>query len=153
MYAKCGICGKLVARGGASVKAFNTTNLVNHLKSKHCKKFEKFEIRKNKERQRQVQAHSHGGSVGSDELPSQTKGPLFYAKESIFYNKRYTFYNKDSLFTIKVHFFSIKGPLLVQLVRKRSTDKENKSPFLKKVHQHFIYVKGPIYIQNTFSFL
>ena len=54
-YAKCSTCGELIARGGASMKAFNTMNLVNHLKLKHRKKFEKFEeIRKNKETQGQV---------------------------------------------------------------------------------------------------
>ena len=41
---------------------------------------------------------ARGGSVGSDEPPSQTKGPLFYAKRSTFYNKRSTFYNKGPLF-------------------------------------------------------
>ena len=44
------------------------------------------------------QARSQGGSVGSDEPPSQIKGPLFYAKRSTFYNKRSTFYNKGPLF-------------------------------------------------------
>ena len=37
------------------------------------------------------QARSQGGSVGSDEPPSQIKGPLFHVKRS-------TFYNKDPLF-------------------------------------------------------
>ena len=50
-YTKCHTCDELTARGGVSTKAFNTTNLVNHLKSKYCEKFEKFEIRKNKETQ------------------------------------------------------------------------------------------------------
>ena len=54
-YAKCNTCDELVTRGEASAKAFNNTNLVNHLKSKHHEKFEKFEeIRKNKETQCQV---------------------------------------------------------------------------------------------------
>ena len=39
-----------------------------------------------------------GGSVGSDEPPSQIKGPLFCAKRSTFHNKRSTFYNKRSPF-------------------------------------------------------
>ena len=52
----------------------------------------------------QTHRHTHtrpvarGGSVGSDEPPSQTKGPLFYAKRSTFYNKRSNFYNKGPLF-------------------------------------------------------
>ena len=50
------------------------------------------------------QARSQGGSVGSDEPPSQIKGPLLCTKRSTFYNKRSTFYNKGPLFTIKVHF-------------------------------------------------
>ena len=54
---------------------------------------------------------ARGGSVGSDKPPSQTKGPLFYAKRSTFYNKRSTFYNTGPL-------FSIKGPPLVQPVSK-----------------------------------
>ena len=54
-YAKCRTCDELISRGGASAKAFNTTNLMNHLKLKHHEKFEKFEeIRKNKETQHQV---------------------------------------------------------------------------------------------------
>ena len=81
------------------------------------------------------QARSQGGSVGSDEPPSQTKGPLFYAKRSTFYNKRSTFYNKGPLFTTKVHFFN-KRSLLVQLVSKRSTIRKIKVHFLKKVHHH-----------------
>ena len=53
-YAKCRTCDELITRGGASAKAFNTMNLLNDLKLKHRKKFEKFEIRKNKETQHQV---------------------------------------------------------------------------------------------------
>ena len=54
-YAKCNTCNKLVPRGGGSMKSFNTTNLVNHLKSKHREEFNKFQdIRKNKEAQCQA---------------------------------------------------------------------------------------------------
>ena len=54
-YAKCNTCNELVPRGGGSMKSFNTTNLVNHLKSKHHEEFDKFQdIRKNKEAQRQA---------------------------------------------------------------------------------------------------
>ena len=41
-YTKCRSCNKLIARVGASAKAFNAMNLVNHLKSKHCRKLKKF---------------------------------------------------------------------------------------------------------------
>ena len=34
-HAKCNECGTPVPRGGSAVKSFTTTNLVNHLKSKH----------------------------------------------------------------------------------------------------------------------
>ena len=34
-YAKCNTFNELVPRGGGNMKSFNTTNLVNHLKSKH----------------------------------------------------------------------------------------------------------------------
>ena len=78
-----------------------------------------------------------GGSVGSDEPPSQIKGPLFcakrstfYNKRSSFYNKRSSFYNKRSSFTIKGPPFSIKGPFSIQLVSKRSTIKKMKAHFL-----------------------
>ena len=44
-----------IPRRGGSTKSFNTTNLVNHLKSKHREEFDKFQdIRKNKEAQRQA---------------------------------------------------------------------------------------------------
>jgi len=53
-YAKCNTCDELVARGGANMKTFNTTNLVNHLKVRHSEKFQKFQIKKDKEAQREV---------------------------------------------------------------------------------------------------
>ena len=54
-YAKCRSCDELVARGGVSTKGFNTTNLVNHLKSNHRLEYEKFQqIKMNKKAQRKV---------------------------------------------------------------------------------------------------
>ena len=51
-YAKCNTCNELVPRGGGSMKSFNTTNLMNYLKSKHREEFDNFQdIRKNKEAQ------------------------------------------------------------------------------------------------------
>ena len=67
---------------------------------------------------------ARGGSVGSDEPPSQIKDPLFCAKRSTFYNKRSTFYNKRSLFS----------PTCKQKVHY----KENESPLSIRVHQYFI---------------
>ena len=81
------------------------------------------------------------GLVGSDEPPSQTKGPLFYAKKrSTFYNKRSTFYNTGPL-------FSIKGPPLIKLVSKRSTIKFH---FLKKSTS--IYIKAQYTYKIPFPF-
>ena len=34
-YISCKSCDKLISRGGDSTKVYNTTNLVNHLKSAH----------------------------------------------------------------------------------------------------------------------
>ena len=34
-FAECNECGNMVSRGGGNARNFNTTNLVNHLKSKH----------------------------------------------------------------------------------------------------------------------
>ena len=95
---------------------------------------------------------ARGGSVGSDEPPSQTKGPLFYAKRS-------TFYNTGPLFTIK-------GFPLVQLVKQKVHYKDKMS-LTKKVHQHlykrlnihtkylflFIGFSFPSHIASVFSFL
>ena len=54
-YAKCRSCDELVARGRVSMKGFNTTHLVNHLKLNHLREFEKFQqIIMNKETQRKV---------------------------------------------------------------------------------------------------
>ena len=92
-----------------------------------------------------MQAVARGGSVGSDEPPSQTKGPLFYAKRSTFYNKRSTFYNTGPLFLIK-------GPPLVQLLSNRSTIRKIKCHFLKKVHQH-LYKRPNIHTKYLFLFI
>ena len=54
-YVKCNTCDESNARGGASMKSFNNTNLVNHLKVRHGKEFQKFEkIKKDKETQQEV---------------------------------------------------------------------------------------------------
>ena len=54
-YAKCNTCNELVPRGGGSMKSFNTTNLVNHLKSKHREEFRILErIKKHNAKQQRV---------------------------------------------------------------------------------------------------
>ena len=42
-FAKCSVCLKEVLRGGHSTKSYTTTNLVNHLKSKHPKEYKNYE--------------------------------------------------------------------------------------------------------------
>ena len=73
---------------------------------------------------------ARGGSVGSDEPPSQIKGPLFCTKRSTFYNKRSTFNNKGPL-------FKTEGPLFSPICKQKVHYKESKSPLSEKVHQHF----------------
>ena len=51
-FAKCSVCLKEVPRGGHSTKSYTTTNLVNHLKSKHpeeYKNYEELKVTKEKE--------------------------------------------------------------------------------------------------------
>jgi len=48
----------LIARGGASTKFFNTINLVNHLKARHGKEFQRIR-RHNEKLQREVFAILH----------------------------------------------------------------------------------------------
>ena len=40
--AKCNTCGQTVSRGGGTLKTFNTTNLVQHLKAKHPTEYAHF---------------------------------------------------------------------------------------------------------------
>ena len=54
-HAKCRSCDELVARGGVSTKGFNTTNLVNHLRSNHRLEYEKFQQIKMNKAQREEQ--------------------------------------------------------------------------------------------------
>ena len=55
--AMCSICKDSISREGSSVKSFNTTNLINHLKKKHPGKYvdckEKKTIRELKEKEKQ----------------------------------------------------------------------------------------------------
>ena len=38
-YAECNICELSISQGGKNTKIFNTTNLVQHLRSKHIAEF------------------------------------------------------------------------------------------------------------------
>jgi len=52
-FAECNKCKDLVARGGDSTKSFNTTNLVQHLRSKHSEEYSKLvELKQKKEKER-----------------------------------------------------------------------------------------------------
>ena len=42
-YAICAVCSKEVPRGGGNTKTYTTTNLVQHLKSKHMEEYGKYE--------------------------------------------------------------------------------------------------------------
>ena len=42
-FAKCSVCLKEVPHGGYSTKSYSTTNLVNHLKSKHPEEYKNYE--------------------------------------------------------------------------------------------------------------
>ena len=51
-FATCSVCLKEVPRGGQSTKSYTTTNLINHLKSKHpeeYKNYEELKVTKEKE--------------------------------------------------------------------------------------------------------
>lgn len=45
-YAICKTCAQSVSRGGKNAKTFNTSNLVQHLKSKHQDNYKEFEKHK-----------------------------------------------------------------------------------------------------------
>ena len=90
-----------------------------------------------------MQAHSQGGLVGSDKPPSQTKGPLFYAKRSTFCNKRSTFYNTGPLFFNKRSPFS---PACKQKVHY----KENKMPLSST---RILYKRPNIHTKYLFLFI
>ena len=47
-YAICNSCKHKVSRGGATAKAYNTSNLTSHLKSKHPEDFKKYEEKKSR---------------------------------------------------------------------------------------------------------
>ena len=40
-YEVCNVCQISISRGGKNIQTFNTTNLVQHLKSKHIDEFKK----------------------------------------------------------------------------------------------------------------
>ena len=42
-YAVCNVCQISISRGGKNTKTFNTTNIVQHLKSKHIDEFKKYQ--------------------------------------------------------------------------------------------------------------
>ena len=42
-YASCKSCDKLISWGGDSTKVYNTTNLVNHLKSAHDEAYKEYQ--------------------------------------------------------------------------------------------------------------
>ena len=42
-FATCSVCLKEVPHGGHSTKSYTTTNLVNHLKSKHPEEYKNYE--------------------------------------------------------------------------------------------------------------
>ena len=52
-FAECNKCKDLVAHGGDTTKSFNTSNLVQHLKSKYAEEFSKFlQLKQEKEAER-----------------------------------------------------------------------------------------------------
>jgi len=54
-FAECNKCKDLFARGGDSTKRFNTTNSVQHLRSKHSEEYSKLvELKQKKEKERTV---------------------------------------------------------------------------------------------------
>ena len=86
-----------------------------------------------------TQACSQGGSVGSDKPLSQIKGLL-----------------KGPLFTTKAYFLntrSLFSPACKQKVHYKETIRKIESPLPKKGPSAIFYIKGPIYIQNIFSFV
>ena len=74
-FAECKECRDMVSRGGSNARNFNTTNLVNHLKSKHHSTYVKFlEVKNKREKERQasrnVRVHK-GGFTGLRQLSLQ----------------------------------------------------------------------------------
>lgn len=57
-YAVCNACKQKVSRGGATTKAYNTTNLVSHLKAKHPELYKTFESQKMREMEESTINHT-----------------------------------------------------------------------------------------------
>ena len=74
-FAECKECRDMASRGGSNARNFNTTNLVNHLKSKHHSTYIKFlEVKNKRDKERQasrnVRVHK-GGFTGLRQLSLQ----------------------------------------------------------------------------------
>ena len=75
-FAECNECADMVSRGGRSARNFNTTNLVNHLKSKHQSIYREFlELKNKKDKERQESRNvrvQQGGFTGLRQLSLQS---------------------------------------------------------------------------------
>ena len=64
--AVCKSCNKAVSRGGNSTKVYNTTNLVNHLKSVHQDIHEEYEVKH--QRQQEKEKANKSSTIMSKQL-------------------------------------------------------------------------------------
>lgn len=75
-YASCNYCDKLISRGGDSTKVYNTTNLVNHLKSAHQEAYQKYKQKHTeyREKEREKQEIQPSGSKQLSLIDVQDRG-------------------------------------------------------------------------------
>lgn len=52
-FAVCKSCNKAISRGGNSTKAYNTMNLVNHLKSVHQDIHEEYQVKHQRQQEKE----------------------------------------------------------------------------------------------------
>ena len=45
-YCICSVCSKRVSRGGKTVKTFNTSNMIDHIRKKHTNDYKDYESKK-----------------------------------------------------------------------------------------------------------
>lgn len=69
----CGICKDSMSRGGSSVKNFNTTNLIDHLKKKHPDDYVDYK-EKDKRVERKGEAKRANGFLAAHNDRSRNQG-------------------------------------------------------------------------------
>ena len=75
-FALCKTCGQKVSRGGTTIKTFNTSNLISHLKIKHQEEHADFVIQKGEaewESQQMTSAKSAAKQLTLQESEDRTR--------------------------------------------------------------------------------